>query len=281
MVPRALFSKAKKNMIIVLFITFLSGGNFFVLLLIYPTQIYNMYGSDPIGVGTRALPIGFGIIGGAVICLLLIPITKGRIRMLLIFFTAMMTAGTGAMSVARVDNLSTVYGVVTLASLGVGGVIIPCTIIAQIACPDELIATITAITLSIRYVGGAIGFAVYSNLFFHKATEALTQHLAVETLGEMAIVYPFNATGMATIVEITQLMGAAKFDAVKHILATSPVVLQPDKYPVILAAAQQSFSYAYRWPYYVSIAFGAICVILSLFISDIGDLMTAKIAHPV
>lgn len=44
MVPRALFKKAKKTMIVILLITWLSGGNFFVLLLFWPTQIYNVYG---------------------------------------------------------------------------------------------------------------------------------------------------------------------------------------------------------------------------------------------
>lgn len=44
MVPRALFSKAKRTMIVILLITFLSGGNFFVLLLLWPTEIYNVYG---------------------------------------------------------------------------------------------------------------------------------------------------------------------------------------------------------------------------------------------
>lgn len=47
MVPRALFSKAKKTMIIILLITFLSGGNFFVMLLMYPTEVYNVYGIFP------------------------------------------------------------------------------------------------------------------------------------------------------------------------------------------------------------------------------------------
>jgi hypothetical protein len=88
----------------------------------------------------------------------------------MIFFTALMTAGTGAVCIATPHNLSALYTIVTIACVGVGGVIVPCSIIAQIACPDELIATITAITLSIRYVGGAIGFAVYYNIFFHKVT---------------------------------------------------------------------------------------------------------------
>lgn len=46
MVPRALFSKAKKTMIVILLITFLSGGNYFVMLLFWPTQVYNVYGKS-------------------------------------------------------------------------------------------------------------------------------------------------------------------------------------------------------------------------------------------
>lgn len=44
MCPRKLFSKSKGNMVKLLLITFFSGGNFFVLLLFWPTQIYNVYG---------------------------------------------------------------------------------------------------------------------------------------------------------------------------------------------------------------------------------------------
>lgn len=238
-------------------------------------------GDDPVGVGVRALPIGFGIIVGAVICLVLIPITKGRIRALMIFFTAMMTAGTGAVSIARPDNLSTVIGVVTIACLGVGGVIIPCSIIAQIACPDELIATVTAITLSIRYIGGAIGFAVYSNLFFRKVTQELTEILATKTLAYKGIINPLTPAGLAVIAHVTELMGNARFAEVKEILATNPQVIQRNAWPIILAASQESFALAYRWPYWISIAFGGICFILSFFVGDITSLMTAQVAHPV
>ncbi|KAF2844799.1 MFS general substrate transporter [Plenodomus tracheiphilus IPT5] len=281
MVPRALFSKSKKIMIVILLITFLSGGNFFALLLMWPTEIYNVYGDDYIGVGVRSLPIGFGIILGAVICLLLIPITRGRIRFLMIFFTAMMTAGTGAMSIARPDNLGAVYGVLTVASLGVGGVIIPCSIIAQIACPDELIATITAITLSLRYIGGAVGFAVYYNLFYHKVTEHLTDLVATKLIASKGIINPLSAAGIEVITHVTELMGTAQFEAAKEILATSPQVLQRNAFPQILRATQEAMGLAYRWPYWCSIAFGGTCFILSFFLGDIDQLLDAHIAHPV
>lgn len=101
--------------------------------------------------------------------------------MLLLFFTALMTAGTGAMSIGTPQNLGAMYGVVTLAALGVGGVIIPCSIIAQIACPDELIATVTAITLSLRYIGGAITFGIASNLFYHNVNIYATEIVATKS----------------------------------------------------------------------------------------------------
>jgi hypothetical protein len=44
-----------------LVITFISGANFFAVLMFWPTQAYNMYGHDPVGVGLRGLPIGFAV----------------------------------------------------------------------------------------------------------------------------------------------------------------------------------------------------------------------------
>lgn len=44
MVPRAMFSKAKKTMIVILLLIFISGGTFFALILIYPSQVFNVWG---------------------------------------------------------------------------------------------------------------------------------------------------------------------------------------------------------------------------------------------
>lgn len=141
-------------MILVLLISFFSGANFFAVLLFWPTEVYNLYGNEPIEIGLRALPIGFGIIFGAAISLILIGITKGRTTVLMVFWTCAMTAFTGSLSIARPGNLSTVYPLITFSAISVGAVIIPSSIIAQIVCPTELIGTITAVTLSIRYIGG-------------------------------------------------------------------------------------------------------------------------------
>lgn len=39
------------------------------------------------------------------------------------------------------------------------------TSIATIICPDDLIATVAALTLAIRVLGGSVGYCVYYNVF--------------------------------------------------------------------------------------------------------------------
>jgi hypothetical protein len=51
MIPAAVFSRDKRTMILTLLITFFSGGNYFCMLVFWPTQVYNVYGNDPIDIG--------------------------------------------------------------------------------------------------------------------------------------------------------------------------------------------------------------------------------------
>src|SRR5271168_4360922 len=144
-----------------LIITFISGANFFSVLLFWPTQAFNVYGHDPVGVGIRGMPIGFSILAGACIVLWLLSVFRGGNRMLMIASSCMMTAGCGALAAARLDNLHAIYGILVVAGLGIGGIVVPASIITTIICPDDLIATIAALTLAIRVLGGAIGYPTY------------------------------------------------------------------------------------------------------------------------
>ena len=79
-----------------LIITFVSGANFFAVLLFWPTQSFNVYGHDPIGVGVRGLPIAFGILVGAVAVLWLLSVLRGHNRALMVGSSILMTAGVHA-----------------------------------------------------------------------------------------------------------------------------------------------------------------------------------------
>ncbi|WPG98716.1 Hypothetical protein R9X50_00151000 [Acrodontium crateriforme] len=268
MAPKALFSKDRRTMILILIITFFSGGNFFAMLLFWPTQVYNMYGADPVDVGIRTLPVGFGIIGGAVVGLVLIGVTKGRTTILTIFWCILMTGFTGAVSVARVDNLnSTVYPIVVFACIGVGAVIIPCSIIAQMCCPTELIGTITAITLSVRYIGGAVGFTAYYNVFYHK-------FLGYAQVAGLHVIVEGVAGDLATVTELVTLAGQAEYGPLKEFIATDPGVLRKDiAFDVVIKYTQLAFAEAYKWPYWISIAFGGICILCSFGLKDVRKFM--------
>lgn len=44
--------------------------------------------------------------------------------------------GCGALSIGRVDNLYQLWGLLVLAGLGIGGIVVPASIITTIICPD-------------------------------------------------------------------------------------------------------------------------------------------------
>lgn len=107
------------------------------------------------------------------------------------------------MAALNLDNLWLSYIVITIAGLGIGGIVVPASIISTIICPDELIATVAALTLSIRVLGGAIGYAVYYNVFAQRFVEGSKVILAgacvkngITTVEEITIVIEYTAAGL-------------------------------------------------------------------------------------
>ena len=48
----------------------------------------------------------------------------------------MFRSGIGSLACARIDNLHTLWGLLVLAGLGIGGIVVPASIITTIICPD-------------------------------------------------------------------------------------------------------------------------------------------------
>ena len=120
-----------------LVITFVSGAQFFSILMFWPTQAFNVYGHDPIGVGVRGIPIGFSILAGACIVLWLLSVLRGQNKALMIVSTLLMTAGCGALAVAERTNLATLWGLLILAGLGIGGIVVPASIISECLTSED------------------------------------------------------------------------------------------------------------------------------------------------
>ncbi|KAK8167417.1 major facilitator superfamily domain-containing protein [Phyllosticta citribraziliensis] len=258
-----------RNMSLILLITFTSGANFFSVLVWWPVQSESMYDKDPIQVGIRSLPIGFGIIGGSVVVAFLVTLLNGKIRTLMVISCAMMTAGTGGMIVADLNNLHTVYAVLTLAALGVGGVIIPCQIIITIICPDDLIATATAMALSVRMIGGCIGFAIYYNIFKTHYTDN-----AYTTIAPAAITYGF-VFDTATIYNIALDISAN----LNKNLTTYPTLRNnPVGVERIIEAGRECFAKSFPHMYWAGVGFGIASTVAAVFLGDITQYLDDHIA---
>lgn len=84
-----------------------------------------MYGHNPLAIGIRNITLGFSILSGACINLALLTYLKGHIRALMVASCVLMTAGGGAMACLNLHNLWLVYIVLTIAGLGIGGIVVP------------------------------------------------------------------------------------------------------------------------------------------------------------
>ncbi|KAK0109661.1 hypothetical protein ONS95_002342 [Cadophora gregata] len=260
--------KEPRVLALTLVITFISGANFFSVLLFWPTQAFNVYGHDPVGVGVRGMPIGFSILAGACIVLWLLSVLRGHNRALMVGSSVMMTAGCGALAAARLDNLNAVYGILVVAGLGIGGIVVPASIITTIICPDDLIATIAALTLAIRVIGGAIGYTTYYNVFYNKFVPALKFNIATACVQN-------DIFSGETIKAAAELTGASLIDKILHLPGVDGnITIWND----IVLAGRVSYAHAYPYVYYTSIAFGVVSIVAALFLGDISPYMDDHVA---
>ncbi|MCJ1470642.1 hypothetical protein MMC07_009288 [Pseudocyphellaria aurata] len=265
-------SRLKQNpriLALTLIITFISGANFFSVLLFWPTQSFNVYGHDPIGVGLRGLPIGLGLLTGAFVTLWLLSVFRGHNKELMIASSVLMTAGCGSLAVARVDNLHVLWGLLVIAGLGIGGIVVPASIITTIICPDDLIATVAALTLAIRVIGGSIGYTTYYNVFIHKFVPNATKYIGGVMVLELGI------TNVTYIREAIVLTGASLTSELQLIPG---IAGNATAQAIVVAAGQQAYAESYKYVYLVSIAFGVVSIIASCFLGNIDQYMDDHVA---
>ncbi|KAK4043794.1 fungal trichothecene efflux pump [Parachaetomium inaequale] len=261
MVPRNL-SKAPRTLALTMIITFISGANFFSVLLLWPPEAYNVYGHDPVGVGIRGLPFAFGVFTGCIVSLFLLSLFRGsQIRYLILGASVLMTAGCGCLALATRDNIHAVYAILFVAGTGVGGITIPVSTVATIICPGDVIATVTALTIAVRIVGGAVGYAVYFNVFVQKLIPELSARLGAACV-KAGIHDP------AVIGEAIQLTAVSLVKEIRGLPGVDDKI-----WAELVAAGQQAYANAYPWVYYCSVAFGGVSVVASLFLGDISEMV--------
>jgi hypothetical protein len=142
-------------------------------------------------------------------------------------------------------------------------------VLTALARAQDLIATISALTLSIRVVGGSIGYTIYYNIFISKFIPNAKHFIG----GVM--VTKLNITNPALIGEAIELTGASLLEELKTIPGING---SEAAYNAVVAAGQLAYSESYKWVYYVSIAFGGVSILAACFLGDIKQYMDDHVA---
>jgi hypothetical protein len=132
---------------------------------------------------------------------------------------------------------------------------------------QDLIATVSALTLAVRVIGGSLGYAIYFNLFATHFTS-----YSEEIMAPMLVQMGFSVENVTSIIQLTEL---GLLPALKEF---PPLAANETLYNMVVAAGQETFALSYQYVYYASIAFGAISIICCLFLGDIQPFMDDKIA---
>ena len=238
--------------------------NFYSVLNFLPLTWSDVYPNDPIQVGLKGLPPAISTTIGAIGFNAALSTFKNHNREVLLTAATIMTAFGGALACMSPDNPKATVAVATLACFGVGGMIVPPATVALLVTPDVLITTAAALSLSVRTVGGAIGYCIYYNIFVSKLTNKLPTYAA-----EYAI-----EAGLP-------LADAKEFIT---ILLTDPtkIVSAPGFSLPVLEAAEVGVRWAYaeslHYVWYTSLAFGSCAIICCLFLPSTARYQTNRVA---
>jgi len=231
----------------------------------WPLECQQLYGPDPHAIARTVVAFGFSVAIGVIVVDWGLSIFRGANRELLLISSCLMTAGVGALAAVNQYNPSLGIGMSFLGGLGVGGIIVPANVILTIVSPDEVIATVIAVALSIRLVGGSIGYAIYFNVFSNKLTEVLPTNV-----GTAAVKAGLPLT---EVVAFVTALVAQNTTALSEIKGLTPAILEAAQ-----GAVKDSYVEGFQRIYLVSIAFGGAAIIASAFLGNIKKWMVDRVA---
>ncbi|KAG9202805.1 hypothetical protein G6514_004059 [Epicoccum nigrum] len=265
MVPGELF-KGQRIVGLAYVVAFAAGMNFFSILNFFPVVFTSVYEPDPVRIGLRAIGPAFTTAIGAILFNAALSVFPGRAREVLLVAVLLMTCFAGSLAVMTPDNEHLVVGLGAMASLGVGGVLVPAATVAMIVCPDALITTAAALSLSIRTVGGSIGYSIYYNVFATKLEQNLPKYVV-----EHAIKAGLPVTSAVDFITVF-LTAPANLTTTRIEGVTPEVIAGATK------GAQWAYSQSLKYVWFTSIAFGSIAIICTLLLPSTRKYQTNRVA---
>ena len=253
--PNRLELILQKIVFLTLFILACGGPNFYSIASFSLLQSEKDFGPDPDIIAGIVSPFGFAFILGIWSFSWGIDILR-RGREMLLIASVLMTAGVGAMAAVTQNTRALAVGLSFLCGLGIGGVYIPAVIVLTTVAPDDLIGTITGVSLSIRFIGGQIGYTIFYNIFITKVIAVLPTNV-----GQAALKAGLPVTQVAAFVEALVNNDTSVLSQLKGL---TPTILHAGQ-----GALKASYDEGFKLVYLASIGFGGAAIIASLFLGDL------------
>lgn len=140
--------------------------------------------------------------------------------------------------------------------------------LAGIVCPTDLIATITAATITVRVIGGTISHAIYYNVFAQHLRSVVPSILAPAA----------TAAGVGSPQQIAQIVEIIRGGGGFSDLGQVPGIVNQTQVDLVTQAGKLASSESYSQVHYVSIAFGLVAFVASFFLTGVDKEMDDEVA---
>jgi len=252
-----------------IFVIFAAGINYVPLVVFWPIQSISVYDADRHQNGINCLPIGMCILAGAIVSALLLGLFPKRVTFIMTGFCIVQTVGCACLAAANPHDIHTAFPSLVLALIGIGGVLVPNQVIITVITPDDLIASVTALTVGLRAQAQVIGLAMFYNKFKTEVTKRATLSIGL-AMFKAGI---FDVKSITAFV--TSLTGIPFHQAA---LQYSQLMNFPAQYDAVRSAGIECFSQSFNLVYMITIAFGVTACVAAALMGDVSKFMDNHVA---
>lgn len=185
-----------------------------------------------------------------------------------IAFPADLTSGCACLVLIDGDNVRTAFAPIILALIGVGGVVVPNQVIITVITPDDLIASVAALTIGLRAQAQVIGLALFYNQFVSEVSKN-----ALKTIVPAAI-----KLGLFNVHEIETFVRGLTAQPVRTWTSLIPALSDPANVEFMRRASAACFLKSLNHVYLITIAFGVTACIASMCIGSVTQYMDNHVA---
>ena len=173
------------------------------------------------------------------------------------------------MVLADSHNVNTIWAPLILSLVAVGGVLVPNQVLITVITPDDLIASITALTVGLRAQCQVIGLAI----FYNRLQSQIMKYVAEDAVG------PFIAAGFTDPLAIQQVVTGLTSFPFDFWAATVPeFVANPAGAALVKEAMIEVFRKSFEGIWYITIAFGVVACIAAAGMGSIYKYMDKHVA---